>query len=138
MVVNQVTPYTKLCWLKTATGGWCTGVRLSSVKERGCIFGCAEVRDELCHYLQCPHLWNFAREHVGGPELNCSFLHRLCLLEPSVIKLKRLAFCHSLYHTCVNNNECVRENGMPYPQATVLARASQLCHFCIHRIGGPE
>ena len=125
----QSSPFIKLCWLKTACGGWCTSVRLSTFEDRPCIFGCGETRDELCHYLQCPLLWQFALDSVGGVENNCNFLHRIGIYEPSVEKLNRLAFCHALYHTCVNDTCCVGDNGMPYEKEVVLARAAQSSIF---------
>ena len=57
----KVTPYIKTCWLKTACGAWCTSTRHASFQDRPCIFACEHTRDELCHYLVCPILWQSAR-----------------------------------------------------------------------------
>ena len=106
----EASPYIKLCWLKTACGGWCTSVRLSTFENRPCIFGCTHVRDELCHYLQCPLLWQLVNNKIDGEEANSELLHRIGLYEPSLDKLRRLAFCHALYHSCVNDAHCIKEN----------------------------
>ena len=56
-VLKRVSPYIKLCWMKSACGAWCASVRLHTVQGRPCIFGCLDSSDELCHYLACPILW---------------------------------------------------------------------------------
>ena len=134
--LSDTTPYIKLCWLKTVGGAWCTSVRLSSYENRPCIFGCTDCRDELCHYLQCPLLWQLASGACDSTELDPSLLHRICLYEPSNEKLRKLAFCHALYHACVNDTGCIKENGMPLSSEIVLARAAEASNYCIHLVGG--
>ena len=134
--IKHESPYIKLCWLKTVGGAWCTSVRLSSYENRPCIFGCTDCRDELCHYLQCPLLWQLASGACDSTELDPSLLHRICLYEPSNEKLRKLAFCHALYHACVNDTGCIKENGMPLSSEIVLARAAEASNYCIHLVGG--
>ena len=63
--IKNESPYIKLCWLKTACGAWCTASRLSTYKNRPCIIGCEGERDEMCHHLQCPILWQLASEALS-------------------------------------------------------------------------
>ena len=132
----KVTPYIKTCWLKTACGAWCTSTRHASFQDRPCIFGCEHTRDELCHYLVCPILWQFARVSLRINEESIMFLSRLCVLEPTTDKLKLLAFCHALYHCCVNDTVCIADNGMPRSAQIVQQRATETCNYCLHLVSG--
>ena len=132
----SVSPYLKTCWLKTIGGGWCTGIRLSTVRDRPCIFGCPDTRDEICHYLACPILWHLALETLCIKEESIFFLNRICVIAPTPDKLKTLAFCHSLYHSVVNDPECISGTGMPFNSARVQRRASEVCGFSLHMVGG--
>jgi len=135
-VLLSVSPYLKTCWLKTIGGGWCTGTRLSTARERPCIFGCPDTRDEMCHYLACPILWQLAFETLGIEEESIFFLNRICVISPTPDKLKALAFCHSLYHSIANDPECISVTGMPFNSARVQRRASEVCGFSLHMLGG--
>ena len=134
IVLREETPYIKICWLRTIVGGWCTATRLHSVQYRPCIYGCSDARDELSHYLQCPILWQFARSTLRINEPSIHFLSRLCIAEPTSDKLKLLAFSHALYHSCVNDNSCMTEDGMPKSFQIVQQEASEACNFCLHLI----
>ena len=101
--LSGVSSYIKMCWLKSVAGAWCTGVRLQTHRGRGCIFGCKDTRDELCHYLMCPALWQLARDTLRIQETSVFILHRLCINEPTPLKLTTLAFCHALHHACVSD-----------------------------------
>ena len=94
--LGLVSIFLRMCWLKTITGGWCTSVRFQTVQNRGCVFGCTDVRDELSHYLRCPILWQFACEAPHIREESISMLYRICLIDPSLSKFKTLAFRHAL------------------------------------------
>ena len=111
-------------------------MRLSSVDGRPCVFGCCDSRDELVHYLVCPVLWQFAREHLKFQEHSIQVYHRLCLCDPSVEKFKMLAFCHSLYHSCVNDFECIDNEGLPNSSQVVQLRAADLARHSFHLVGG--
>jgi hypothetical protein len=134
--LSSVSSYIKMCWLKSVAGAWCTGVRLQTHKGRGCIFGCVDTRDELCHYLICPALWQIARDTLGIQEASVLILHRLCISEPSPVKLKILAFCHALYHACINDAHCIAADGVPRCSSIVQHRASENASFCLQLVGG--
>ena len=135
-VLMSETTYIKNCWLKTACGAWCTGVRLSSFQNRPCICGCEDSRDELCHYLVCPALWQLALHTLRIDESSIMFLDRICVSEPTQDKLKTLAFCHALYHSCVKGTACIAENGMPKSPYISQKRAPEICNYCLHLVGG--
>jgi len=132
----QLPLFLRMCWLKTICGAWCTSVRLHSVMDRPCIFGCIDSRDELVHYLICPVLWQFARECLNVQELSIQVDARLCLCNPSVDKFKLLAFCHSLYHSCVNDSGCMNVEGLPNSGQCVQLRAIDLARHCYHLVNG--
>ena len=137
-VLSNVSPFIKVCWLKTVGGGWCTGVRLNSQKDRQCIFACVDARGEVCHYLVCPIIWSFALSILRIQEDSILFLNRIGVISPTPQKLKALAFCHSLYHTCVNDPECVSGTGEPFSSVIVQRRAEENCGFCVHVVGGRD
>ena len=64
------------------------------------------------------------------------FLPRLCTSEPTLLKVKAWAFSHALYHAVVNDVSCVRENSMPRASSIVQSRASEVCNYCLHVVGG--
>ena len=66
------------------------------------------------------------------------FLPRLCISEPTPLKLKALAFSHALYHQVENDAVCMKENGMPRASSVVQSRASEICNYCLHLVGGRE
>ena len=118
--------FLRVCWLKAIAGAWCTSVRLHTAIQWPCIFGC-DARDELVHYLVCPILWQFARETLRLPEPSLLIEARLALVEPSIDKLRALAFVHTLYHSCRNDPGCVDPEGHICTPERVQYRASQLC-----------
>ena len=65
-------------------------------------------------------------------------LHRLCIHQPSLSKLQILAFRHVLYHQCVNDPDCIREDGMPRSSPPVQHRAAEVANFCLRLVGGRE
>ena len=128
--------FVRMCWLKTISGGWCTSVRLHTVVGRECIFGCSDSKDELCHYLVCPVLWCFARDSLQVSETSVFVGHRLCLIDPTPEKLKTLAFCHALYHACVNDTLCMNIDGFPRAAPIVQSRAFEVARHCCRLVGG--
>ena len=70
-----------------------------------CIFGC-EVNDEIAHYLTCPTLWFIAGAQLSVEE-SVFVAERLCFIKPSIDKLKRLAFAHTIYHCCKMDAEII-------------------------------
>ena len=128
--------FVKMCWLKTVIGGWCTGVRMCSYPHRKCIFGCSDQRDELCHYLVCPALWQIARTCLRVEESSVEIFHRVCIVDPTETKFKTLAFCHALYHCCVNDTQCVGPDGTPSASHIVQHQAYENAHHCLHYLRG--
>ena len=56
-----------------------------------------DMRDELSHYVSCPHVWNVAR--TAFPYLRFQALHdRLCVDKPCTESLKVLAATLTAYH----------------------------------------
>ena len=51
-----------MCWLKAVGGGWTTSARMHESVLLPFVFGCFGCRDEFCHYLSCPILWQLAKE----------------------------------------------------------------------------
>ena len=121
-----------MCLLKSITGGLCTSVRLHSLVDRGCIFGCSDPKDALCHYIVCPVLWCFAGDtlHVTGSAVFVG--HRLRIVDPTPVKLKTLALCHSLYGACVNDTSGMRNDGFPRAARIVQSRVSEVSGHCAH------
>ena len=103
-VLESTKIHTRVCWLKTICGAWTTSHRLHELDRLNCLFGCSE-QDTITHYLQCPVLWQLARE-VCPLEESCSLPSRLCLASPSKDKLHRLAIVYGIFHTCKNDPAC--------------------------------
>ena len=58
------------CW----TNAWASSFRYHEVNLLPCLFGCKDCRDELNHYLQCPHLfalWRFLAGSASEDPLRC-------------------------------------------------------------------
>ena len=108
----------------------------ATVHDRPCFFCCPNSSDELCHYLACPICWYSARVAFIIQEHSIIFLPRVCVSEASLLKLEALAFRHTLYHTCVNDVCCVKEDGLPRAASIVQSRASGNCNYCLRLVGG--
>ena len=123
----------RVCWLKAICGAWCTSRRLHTGANLPCVFGC-DAADEFLHYIVCPVLWLFPSEHLGHRQESLAIEARLCLVEPSLAKLRALAFVHSLYHAVMHDSACFGSLGELKPAKTVQSRASDMCrhvkHFC--------
>ena len=115
--------FLRMCWLKAITGAWTTTSRMHQDIVWPGIFGC-EACDEVKHYLECPILWQFARETLHLQEYSILIGERLCLINPSIPKLKLLAFCHTLYHACKNDKECVQSDGGIQPSLVIYTEQS--------------
>ena len=132
--------FPRMCWLKAISGVWCTSVRLHSISDRPCIFGCVDSTDELVHYLICPVLRLFASETMKIQEPSLQLEHRLCLCEPIADKFPLFAFCHSLHHACVNDTECLNNEGLPNYAQIAQLRILDLARHCCHlaTVGQPH
>ena len=106
--LEPLNPFVRFCWLRTICGGWTTSVRMhAEVPLCTCLFACHHSEDVLSHYLCCPVLWCLAREISGINETSVSIDARLSFVNPHSDKFILLAYCHSLYHTAINDKECL-------------------------------
>ena len=108
---KSVNSFLRMCWLKAIAGAWTTTRRMPESIKWPCIFGCTDCSDEIRHYIQCPILWQLAREALSLSEQQFSIEHRLCFVDCSLDKLRLLAYSHLLYHSLKNDRECVQCNG---------------------------
>ena len=132
---SHVNTFVRMCWLKTIVGGWTTTCRMHEAVRWPCIFGCIECRDDLLHYMICPFLWQFPREHLKYEEPSISIGSRLCFVSPSVEGLRALAFVHALYHHLKHNPKCVQPNGNIQQSRIVLIQAQELSRQVTHLVG---
>ena len=132
---EHVNSFVRVCWLKTIVGGWTTTSRMHESVRWPCIFGCIDCRDELLHYLICPFLWQFPREHLKCEEPSISIGSRLCFVAPTIEKLRTLAFVHALYHHLKKNPKCVRPDGSIQHPRIVLNQAQELSRLVVHLCG---
>ena len=84
----------------------------------------------------CPALWQLARDTLRIQETSVFILHRLCISEPTPLKLKTLAFCYALYHACINDAHCIAADGVPRGARIVQHRANENASFCLQLVGG--
>ena len=126
--------FLRVCWLNAIAGAWCTTIRMHDFVKWPCIFGCEGERDEFRHYLVCPVLWQFAREFLQIEETSIFIGERLGFVQPSLDKLRALAFVHSLYHACKNDSVCVKQNGDIQPAHIVQTRASEISRSVRHLV----
>ena len=123
--------FVRVCWLKAISGAWCTSRRLHTGANLPCVFGC-DAADEFLHYIVCPVLWLFPGEHLGHREDSLAIEARLCLVEPSIAKLRALAFVHTLYHAVMHDSACFTSDSEVKPPRVVQARASDMCRHVRH------
>jgi hypothetical protein len=71
------------------------------------MLGCIDSEDVLTHDLCCPILWCLARDISGISETDASMISWLAIQDPSKDKLVLLAYCHVLYHSAINDRECM-------------------------------
>ena len=84
--------------IKTWCNAWSTSYRYHEPVLFPCLLGCPHMRDELSHYVSCPHVWNVAR--IAFPHLRLQNLHdRLCVDKPCTESLRVLAATFPAYHT---------------------------------------
>ena len=91
-----------------------------------CIFGCIDCKDEILHYLQCPVLWQLAREVLPLSEEYFSIRHRLCFIDCSKDKLRLLAYTHTLHHPLRDDTECIDAVGVIKDSQFIQQRG---CHL---------
>ena len=98
--------YTYMYWgAKAIGGGWTTSCWMHVDIKWPCIFGC-EANDEIGHYLTCPTLCFIACAQLSVED-SIFVVERLCFVQPSIDKLKRLALTHTTYHSCKFDSEII-------------------------------
>ena len=80
----------------------------SDVQVGQCLFGCVDSEDSISHYLCCPSLWALARKCLGVAETHISVPHRLSIVEPSKSKLIFRTYSHIMFHSAINDKECLK------------------------------
>ena len=89
--------------LKTWCNSWTTSHRYHKEVLQPCLLGCPGMKDDLSHYVSCPHIWNVAR--VDFPNLKSdSMFDRLCVEEPCTESLRVLAGTFPAYHSIKPSN----------------------------------
>ena len=91
-----------------------------------CIFGCKDAEHVFSHYVECPILWQFARETLRLQEDSVSLGSRLCIVSPSLCKLRLLAFVHTLYHALKNEPRAVSSDGFPVSPKSMQSFATEI------------
>ena len=134
-VISHAPIFHRMCWLKTIAGAWTTSVRLHSYEGLSCCFGCSDTRDELSHYLRCPILLWFARDTLKEQENSVCCFERVSILNPSLSKLRMLAFCHALYHAVIKESTCVNPDGSFASPLIIQDKAQKLCDYCKYLVG---
>ena len=109
VIGKQVDWFPKLEELFKSTNSF---LRMSELIKWPCVFGCVDCSDEIRHYMQCPILWQLAREALSASEQYFTLGHRLCFIDCSVDKLRLLAYAHLLYHSIKNDGDCVHSSGL--------------------------
>jgi hypothetical protein len=65
---KSINSFLRMCWLKAIGGAWTTTSRMHELRKWPCVFGCIDCQDEIRHYMQCPVLWQLAREALSISE----------------------------------------------------------------------
>ena len=88
-----------MCVIKTWGNSWATSERYHEEVRLGCIFGC-DAKDDLHHYLHCDPIWALFNSVAGTPrtEWDEPAEIRTCLLNPTVLRAKRIAVAYRVYH----------------------------------------
>ena len=118
--------FLRMCWLKAIGGAWTTTRRMPELIKWPCVFGCLDCSDEIRLYMQCPVLWQLAREALSISEQYFSLGHRLCFIDCSVDKLRLMAYAHLLYHAIRNDSNCVQSNRLMKSPQLVQQKSTNL------------
>ena len=86
--------------IKTWANAWTTSSRMDEDLVLPCILGCQDCDDKLSHYISCDPLWTavISASKGNAEQLQESPRCRLCLQEPSLDRVRRLAIAFSTYH----------------------------------------
>ena len=90
--------------IKTWCNSWSTSYRYHADTLHPCLLGCENKKDDLDHYVNCPHIWNIAR--TACPHLKFdSMLDRICVDQPCTDSLKVFAATLPAYHN-IKPSDC--------------------------------
>ena len=86
--------------LRSWTNGWFTSSRMKEANQLPCIFGCANERDSLAHYLQCDIFWTLvcSASHTQSEVLDAPPQIKCCVCGPSHQSITRWTIAFSVYH----------------------------------------
>ena len=82
--------------LKSWCNGWATSNRYHEDVRLPCLFGCNNCKDDMQHYLQCPHL--FALHKFMIPYASEDPLMRWCINSACKDSIQQVACIHCGYH----------------------------------------
>ena len=74
--------------------------------------------------------------HEAHKRISIFLQSRLCIVEPSICKLRLLAFAHSLYHALKNDPRGVKANGFPVSPNSMQILASVISRSIKYTILG--
>ena len=97
--------------IKTLSNSWATSARYHEAVRKWCLVGChcfsgaddsgqGPPTDSLAHYLACPLLWSLIDSACRSPctEWDLTVPQRLCLVNPTLRRVKVLAIGYRIYH----------------------------------------
>ena len=98
MFLRKLRKHEAMQVIKTWCNSWATSYRYHESTLFPCLLGCPFKKDELDHYLFCPHVWFVAR--TAFPQLAFERLSdRLCVDNPCTVSLRVLAATFPAYHS---------------------------------------
>ena len=89
--------------MKTWCNSWTTSYRYHEEVLHPCLLGCPGMKDDLAHYVNCPHIWFVARTAFPNLKFDSMF-DRLCVENPCTESLRVLAGTFPAYHTIKPSN----------------------------------
>ena len=126
LILESAPIFLKICWFKAVAGAWCTSIRMHGACRWQCIFGCKDAEDVFSHYIECPILWQFARETLRLQEDSVSLGSRLCIVSPSLCKFRLSLFVYTLYHALKNEPRAVSSDGFPVSPKSMQSFATEI------------
>ena len=89
--------FATMCCIKTWCKAWTTSARMHDATQMSCLFGCAECRDCIEHYLSCDALWTPIFQQLKISPYS-DVLERLAIKNPCNRRLLTLAVAFVVYH----------------------------------------
>ena len=133
--LGQLSPAWATSILKTWANAWTTSCRMHEPVIRLCIFGCADSRDELHHYLRCPCLWSLLCPGEPNDEMNVC--EELLFEGPNFKHAYDLVCAFLTYHSA---KRCGQLSPAKLVRLVAAARSHALCsasHAAAVALRGP-